>query len=174
MGFIQKFVERVRGKEVELRRTTIEEFKTRDLALQHEYKVLGSQPELRSSLENPQTPLSYPAEWLLDIFNGGRTDSGIRVSELTALQVDSVLACVKIICNATATLPLHVFEHQVKDNRNAKRKAFDNPVYDLLRSNPNPEMTSHVWRVVMMCHALLWGNSYSEIQRDGAARPIAF
>ena len=25
--------------------------------------------ERRSSLENPQTPLSYPAEWLLDIFN---------------------------------------------------------------------------------------------------------
>ena len=31
--------------------------------------------EIRTSLENPQTPLSYPAEWLLDIFNGGRTSS---------------------------------------------------------------------------------------------------
>jgi len=48
--------------------------------------------ERRSSLENPSTPLSFPAEWLLDIFNGGRTDSGIRVSEMTALQTDAVLA----------------------------------------------------------------------------------
>src|SRR5579872_5864472 len=61
--------------------------------------------EYRSSLENPSTPLSYPAEWLLDIFNGGRTDSGIRVSEMTALQVGTVLACVNIICNGVAGLP---------------------------------------------------------------------
>jgi phage portal protein BeeE len=53
--------------------------------------------EKRSSLENPQTPLNFPAEWLLDIFNGGRTDSGMRVSEITALQVSTVYACVNLI-----------------------------------------------------------------------------
>ena len=61
--------------------------------------------EQRSSLENPATPLSFPAEWLLDIFSGGRTDSGIRVSELTALQVGTVYACVNIISGAFASLP---------------------------------------------------------------------
>src|SRR6185437_3909823 len=66
--------------------------------------------EFRTSLENPQTPLSYPAEWLLDIFNGGRTDSGIRVSEMTALQVGTVLACVNLVSNVFAALPLHVQE----------------------------------------------------------------
>src|ERR1700722_4745017 len=73
--------------------------------------------EKRSSLENPQVPLSYPAEWLLDIFNGGRTDSGIRVSEMTALQVSTVYACVNIISGAFAALPLTVMEHVIKDNR---------------------------------------------------------
>jgi hypothetical protein len=29
----------------------------------------ADQPEKRTSLENPQTPLSFPAEWLLDIFS---------------------------------------------------------------------------------------------------------
>lgn len=129
--------------------------------------------EWRSSLENPQTPLSFPAEWLLDIFNGGRTDSGIRVSEMTALQVDAVLACVNIICNGVASLPLHVFMRTVKGGREGKIKAHDHPLYDLLRGAPNEEMTSHTFRKTMQCHALLWGNAYAEIQRNGAAQPIA-
>ena len=93
---------------------------------------------------------------------------------MTALQVDAVLACVKIICSGVSTLPLNVFEHQVKDGRNAKRKAFDHPLFSILRGAPNPEMTSHTFRIVEQCHALLWGNAYAEIQRNNAAEPVAF
>src|SRR5579863_4224118 len=81
--------------------------------------------ERRSSLENPSTPLSYPAEWLLDIFNGGRTDSGIRVSEMTALQVSTVLACVQIISNGISSLPLHVYERSITNDRPGKKIAFN-------------------------------------------------
>ena len=122
--------------------------------------------EQRSSLENPQTPLSFPAEWLLDIFNGGRTDSGIRVSEMTALQTDAVLSCVSIISKGIASLPLHVYERQMRDNRMAKIISPEHDLYDLLRILPNEEMTSHTFRSVMMLHCLLWGNGYAEIQRD--------
>src|SRR5690348_1644585 len=75
--------------------------------------------EKRSSLENPQTPLSYPAEWLLDIFNGGRTDSGIRVSELTAFQVSTFLACADLISGKIASLPVHVYERSFSANGRA-------------------------------------------------------
>lgn len=123
--------------------------------------------EFRTSLENPQTPLSYPAEWLLDIFNGGRTDSGIRVSEMTALQVGTVLSCVNIVSNGFASLPLHVQEKvEFKGGREGRKKATTHNLYDPLHTEPNSEMTSFVWRKVAMVHALLWGNSYSEIQRD--------
>lgn len=122
--------------------------------------------EYRSSLENPQTPLSYPAEWLLDIFNGGRTDSGIRVSEMTALQVGTVLACVNIISNGVAGLPLNVYEKIVRDQRMGKRLAHTHDLYDLLGTEPNPEMTRMTWMKTAICHNLLWGNHYSEIQRD--------
>src|SRR6516165_680049 len=91
-------------------------------------------PESRTSLENPSTPLSYPAEWLLDIFNGGRTDSGIRVSEMTALQVSTVFACVQIISSTIGFLPLHVFEWvDNPDKRPGKQIAYDHQIYDLLR-----------------------------------------
>src|ERR1700675_4392178 len=80
--------------------------------------------EIRGSLENPQTPLSYPAEWLLDIFNGGRTDSGVRVSEMMALQVATVVGCVNIIGNGVASIPLNVVERSVVDGRNSIRVAY--------------------------------------------------
>lgn len=125
--------------------------------------------ELRSgSLENPQTPLSFPAEWLLDIFNGGRTDSGIRVSELTALQASTVLACVGIICKAVASLPLHVYHVETKEGRTAKYLAEDHDLYQMLHRLPNKEMTSHTLRAAVMLHMLLWGNGYIEVQRNQA------
>lgn len=136
------------------------------------YNALSPSGEKRTSLENPSTPLSYPAEWLLDIFNGGRTDSGIRVSEMTALQVGTVYACVNAIANGVASLPLHVYEHLEKDHRSGKRVAHDHDLYDILHREPNIEMTAHTLKKVMMVHALLWGNTYVEIQRDGSAKII--
>lgn len=123
--------------------------------------------EQRSSLENPSTPLSYPAEWLLDIFNGGRTDSGLRVSEMTALQVSTVFACVQLISGAMGFLDLQVTElEKAKDGRMNRRVAYDHDLYDILENEPNEEMTSFTFRKTLQCHALLWGNSYAEIQRD--------
>src|ERR1700733_10981364 len=107
---------------------------------------MGLISETRTSLENPQTPLSYPAEWLLDIFNGGRTDSGLRVSEMTALQVTTVFQCVMIIANAFATSPLRVMERDLVDKRQNNTIAYDHPLFDLLAHDPNPEITSSTWR----------------------------
>jgi HK97 family phage portal protein len=130
--------------------------------------------ESRSSLENPSTPLSYPAEWVLDIFNGGRPDSGIRVSEMTALQVSTVFACVQLISSAIGFLPLHVFEWiEHPDRRPGKQVAYDHDIYDLPRWEPNPEMTAFTFRKTLQCHALLWGNLYAEVQRNQSNAIVA-
>lgn len=137
-------------------------------------KVLGralraAVQEKRSSLENPQTPLSFPAEWLLDIMNGGRTDSGIRVSELTALQVATVFTCVNIISDGVSSLPFHVYEHIEDGSHVGKKIARGHSLFNMLHNEPNPEMTTPVFLKVLMCHALLWGNSFTELERDGGA-----
>ncbi len=134
------------------------------------YALFGGRGERRSSLENPQTPLSFPAEWLLDIFNGGRTDSGIRVSELTALQVSTVMACINVISRGVGMLPLHVFERAMQQKRVAKYKAHDHYLYPTLRKEPNCEMTATTFFRTFMCHALLWGNAYAEITYDKGGR----
>jgi len=122
--------------------------------------------ERRSSLENPQVPLNFPQEWMLDLWNGGRTDSGIRVSEMTALQVGTVFACVNLISDGIASLPLHVYERIVNEHRLGKKIAFDHTLWNILHNEPNEEMTTPVWLKTCLVHALLWGNSYNEIERD--------
>jgi HK97 family phage portal protein len=134
------------------------------------YALFGPRSERRSSLENPQTPLSFPAEWLLDIFNGGRTDSGIRVSELTALQVSTVMSCVNVISRGVGMLPFNVFERNSVGKRVAKYKAHDHYLFDTLRKEPNCEMTAATFFRTFMCHLLLWGNAYAEITYDKGGR----
>lgn len=131
--------------------------------------------EQRSSLENPQTPLSYPAEWLLDIFNGGRTDSGVRVSEMTAFQVVTFLACVDLIAGKVSSLPIHVYERSFgAHGRAIHRVAYDHDLYDLVSLEPNDEMSRQTFLKVFLCHALAWSNGYAEIQRDAGNAPLGF
>jgi HK97 family phage portal protein len=130
--------------------------------------------EQRSSLENPQTPLSYPAEWLLDVFNGGRTDSGIRVSELTAFQTVTFLACVDLIAGKISTLPVHVYERSINAHgRAVHRVAYEHDLYEMIHTAPNAEMNRQTFLYSYMLHALVWRNAYAEIQRDGANTPVA-
>ena len=130
--------------------------------------------ERRSSLENPQTPLSYPAEWLLDLFNGGRTDSGIRVSELTAFQVSTFLCCVDLIASKIASLPFHIYERSLNQTGRAiHRLAYDHGMYELLHTEPNEEMSRQTFLKAFLCHCLAWGNGYAEIQRDAGNNVVA-
>ncbi len=99
----------------------------------------------------------------------GSTISGKTVNERTAMQTTAVYACVRILAETIASLPLHTYIHT--DNR--KEKARDHPIYHILSDAPNPEMTSFLFRETLMGHLLLWGNSYSQIVRDGRGKIIA-
>ncbi len=99
----------------------------------------------------------------------GPTSSGKTVNERTAMQTTAVYACVRILAETIASLPLHTYIN----TGTGKEKARDHPLYPLLSSSPNPEMTSFVFRETLMGHLLLWGNSYSQIIRDGSGKIIA-
>lgn len=99
----------------------------------------------------------------------GRTTSGKPVNERTAMQTTAVYACVRILAEAIASLPLHVYEYQ---DDGGKKLVHDHPLYYLLHDEPNPEMTSFVFRETLMSHLLIWGNAYAQIIRDGAGRGL--
>ena len=99
----------------------------------------------------------------------GRTTSGKPVNERTAMQTTAVYACVRILAEAVASLPLHVYEYQ---DDGGKKLVHDHPLYYLLHDEPNPEMTSFVFRETLMSHLLIWGNAYAQIIRDGTGRVL--
>lgn len=105
----------------------------------------------------------------LGFFFGGTT-SGKLVNERTAMQTTAVYACVRILAEAVAGLPLHLYRHK-RDG--GKEKALGHPLYYLLHTEPNPEMTSFAFRETLMSHLLLWGNAYAQIIRDGAGRVLS-
>lgn len=93
----------------------------------------------------------------------GGTNSGKHVSERTAMQITAVYACVRILAESIAGLPLNVYRYGDNDS---KVRATDHVLYRLLHDEPNPEMTSFIWRETAMTHLLLWGNSYNQIIRN--------
>ena len=102
-------------------------------------------------------------------FMGGST-SGKPVNERSAMQMTAVYSCVRILAEAIAGLPLHLYKYT---ETGSKEKACDHPLYLLLHDEPNPEMSSFVFRETLMTHLLLWGNAYAQIIRNGKGEVIA-
>ena len=103
-------------------------------------------------------------------FYFGGTTSGKAVTERSAMQMTAVYSCVRILAEAVAGLPLHLYRYK---EDGGKDKALDHPLYLLLHDEPNPEMSSFVFRETLMTHLLLWGNAYAQIIRNGKGEVIA-
>lgn len=99
----------------------------------------------------------------------GNTASGKRVNERTAMQMTAVYSCVRVLSEAIASLPLHLYRFT---DSGGKEKATDHPLYFLLHDEPNTEMTSFIYRETMLTHLLLWGNSFSQVIRNGRGEVV--
>ena len=100
----------------------------------------------------------------------GSSTSGKAVTERSAMQMTAVYSCVRILAEAIAGLPIHLYRYA---DDGSKEKATGHPLYFLLHDEPNPEMTSFVFRETIMTHLLLWGNGYSQIIRNGKGDVVA-
>ena len=102
-------------------------------------------------------------------YMGGST-AGKNVTERSAMQMTAVYSCVRVLSEAVAGLPLHVYKYRPDGG---KEKAVSHSLYRLLHDEPNPEMTSFVFRETLMTHLLLWGNAYAQIIRNGKGEVVA-
>lgn len=100
----------------------------------------------------------------------GATTAGKAVNERSSMQVTAVYSCVRILSEAVATLPLHLYRYT---SEGSKERAVDHPLYFLLHNEPNPEMTSFIFRETLMSHLLLYGNAYAQIIRNGKGDVVA-
>lgn len=76
----------------------------------------------------------------------GRSSSDKRVNEFTAMQTTAVYACVRILAETLAALPLHLYRY----TPGGKERVYDHPLYHLLHDEPNPEMTSFIFRETLI------------------------
>ena len=118
------------------------------------------------SRDKPQSRTTGSA---YSFFFGGSA-AGKRVNERSAMQMTAVYSCVRILAEAVAGLPLHLYRYK---EDGGKEKALDHPLYLLLHDEPNPEMSSFVFRETLMTHLLLWGNAYAQIIRNGRGEVMA-
>lgn len=101
---------------------------------------------------------------LASYYGGGPTAAGERVNVDTALQLETVWACVRLIAGTLSTLPCQFYK---KDAQGRGTINYEHPLYNILHDLPNSDMTSVVFWEVMTACFLLWGNAYARISRVG-------
>lgn len=120
------------------------------------------------------TPFSSArlASLLASVFGGGATKSGASVNSTTALQVSTVLACVRVIAEGCAQVPWRVMQES-KDGK-TRLPAKQHPLWDLLHRKPNRWQTSFAFRETMLFHILIGptGSAYAFKNRVGADRRL--
>lgn len=90
---------------------------------------------------------------------GWETDSGADVTPETSLQVTAVYACVRLLAESEAGLPLLLYRRL----KRGKERAGDHSLYTILHDAPNPLMTAYEFREALTGQAVLRGNGYAEI-----------
>lgn len=103
-------------------------------------------------------------------FYMGGSSAGKNVNERSAMQMTAVYSCVRILAEAVAGLPLHLYRYK---EDGGKERAIDINLYHLLHDEPNKEMSSFIFRETLMTHLLLWGNAYAQIIRNGKGEVVA-
>ena len=99
----------------------------------------------------------------LDAFEGRETSSGVHINETVALGIPAVYACIRVLTEAIASLPLITYERFDNGDRERAR-GFS--LYKLLHDSPNPLMTSFELRELLVGHLCLRGNAFCYIERD--------
>lgn len=124
----------------------------------------------RATSQNLGGP-QYADPALLKLFRiNSSTAAGIDITHDIAMQIEAVFACVRVLSETIASLPVILYE-RISDTE--KRRAVEHPLYRLMHDAPNPAMTSYEFREVAQSALELRGNSYSEIDRDNAGRVSA-
>lgn len=107
---------------------------------------------------------------LIDVNGELSTRAGVTVTIDRAMQLSAVSACVRLLSESIASLPLNVYRRLDGGRR---ERVTNLPECRLLHDEPNALMTSFTWRETSSAHLLLWGNAYSVILRGDGAVPIA-
>ncbi|MCW2266284.1 HK97 family phage portal protein [Gluconobacter cerinus] len=101
---------------------------------------------------------------------GGPSHSGQLVTVDSAIQLDTVWACIRLLSETIASLPLKLYQRETENTSNAARS---HPLFSILYDKPNADMTGVEFWGCMIASLLAWGNCFAQIQRNVAGQIIA-
>jgi phage portal protein BeeE len=110
-----------------------------------------------SRLFGPKEQKYSTLDLFREIYGGPPSKTGISVNWASALEVSTVLACLRVIAEGIAQVPFKVYSD---DGGNAGRVASDHPLYNVIYRRPNRWQTSFEFRETLAFHAALMGNAY--------------
>lgn len=119
--------------------------------------------------ESDISNLTAPNKWLINLIGGNQTYSGENVDTESAMSIAAVYACVRILSNHVAMLPLQLYQ----ESRGKKKRIRDHPIAKLIETRPNPYMTPYQFKQTMEAHRQLYGNAYAEIEWNKKGYPKA-
>ena len=115
--------------------------------------------------------ISDPNHWIVRLTNSLTTKSGQNITPETALYTSAVFACIRVISETVASLPLMIYRK--KDG--GGKEVFDtHPLYPIIHDSPNPWQTKFEFFEMETGHVALRGNGYNFIVRDQAGRIKGF
>jgi HK97 family phage portal protein len=121
--------------------------------------------EALTGYQNSTTTLKNPKKWFLDAV-GGKTKSGIKVNERSALTLSAYFDGVNLLSNHIAYLPFHMIR---RNAATANRDRLpDHPLKEILHWEANNQMSAFTLKKTMTIHMLNWGNAYAIIRRRGS------
>ena len=116
--------------------------------------------------------LSDPNHWINALSLNGRTAAGINITQQSALSTSAVFACVRVLSESIASLPLKIYR---KTDGGTKKEAVNHPIAKLLNTDgPTPWLTAPEFWEMQAGHNALRGNAYSYKVRNGAGAYIGF
>jgi HK97 family phage portal protein len=116
--------------------------------------------EIENALPALKNSGSIASSEFVDWFTSGFQSAGQFITELTAMQVSSVYACVSLIGGAIASLPLPVYERTAES-----RNKVQNNIYWLLNEQPCEYYSAAIFWESMLSALLLHGDAFAEIKR---------
>jgi HK97 family phage portal protein len=93
-----------------------------------------------------------------------------QINSRNAVTIAAVLQAFQVYIGAISPLDFYIAR---KGKEGGWSPAYDNPLYDLIHSRPNPETTAFNFRSTILYHALSTGNGLAEIERGDKGRPKA-
>lgn len=123
--------------------------------------------ERRGALQTLGSVSDY-IRWLVNV-QSNDVAAGVPVSEDSAMALTYVYACIRVLSETVGHLPLNVYRRTAT----GREEDDQHPLWNLLHNEPNPWMSSQVWRETLMGHASSRGNAYSWIERGRDGQVVA-